>query len=201
VRRIASRPVPQGANCGTMSPLWSTGRVRDEPADAARQRGHASCTYSIGPRRSATVRTQASDRLTDAAAEDWYRRLVDDPFCWIIEAGGRAVGAVRVHHQSEKDRNTRVGIGIFDRAWRGKGLGTEALRLFLGHAFGELGLHRVELHVLEHNAAARRSYVKAGFTEEGTARDSAWIGGRFCSHVRMSILENEYRAMERKPPE
>jgi len=144
---------------------------------------------------------QASDRLTDAEAEDWYRRLVDDPFCWIIEAGGRAVGTVRVHHQSEKDRNTRVGIGIFDRAWRGKGLGTEALRLFLGHAFGELGLHRVELHVLEHNAAARRSYVKAGFTEEGTARDSAWIGGRFCSHVRMSILENEYRAMERKPPE
>lgn len=140
---------------------------------------------------------KAIGRLTDADAEVWYQRLVDDQFCWIIEAGGRAVGTVRLHHQSEKDRSTRVGIGIFDPAWRGKGLGTEAMRLMLAHAFGELGLHRVELRVLEDNAAARRPYVKAGFTEEGIERDSALIGGHFFNDVRMSILEDEYRALER----
>jgi RimJ/RimL family protein N-acetyltransferase len=144
--------------------------------------------------------SQATARISDAEAEDWYRNLLDDPHAWIIEGGGRAVGTIRLHHVRETDRSARLAIGIFDPAWRGKGLGTEATRLLLGYAFGELGLHRVELRVLEYNAAGRRAYAKAGFTEEGLERDSAFIGGRFLSDVRMSILEDEYRGHRRDQP-
>lgn len=78
--------------------------------------------------------TTATDRLSDSDADAWYRGVADDPFRWIIEAGGRAVGTIRLHQLNETDRSVRLAIGIFDPAWRGKGLGTESTRLLLRYA-------------------------------------------------------------------
>lgn len=132
-------------------------------------------------------------RLSDEEADAWYRELLADPYEWVIQADGRAVGTIRLHQVRKADRSARLAIGIFDPGWRARGLGTEATRLLVDYAFGELGLHRVELKVLESNTRARRAYVKAGFVDEGIERDSAFVEGRFFSDVRMSILESENR--------
>lgn len=63
------------------------------------------------------------------------------------------------------------GIFIGEESARGKGLGTETARLFTDFGFAGLHLHRISLRVLAENAAARRSYEKAGFVQEGIFRD------------------------------
>jgi RimJ/RimL family protein N-acetyltransferase len=78
-------------------------------------------------------------------------------------------------------------------AW-GRGFGTEATRLMLGHAFGTLGLHRVGLAVFEFNERAIRSYRSCGFVVEGRLRESIWRDGRWWDELTMSILEPEWRA-------
>lgn len=83
-------------------------------------------------------------------------------------------------------------ITIGERDSWGRGLGTEATRLMLGHAFERLGLHRVGLSVFSYNVRAIRSYQKAGFTIEGRMRDAIQRDGRYFDEIQMGILADEW---------
>ncbi len=85
-----------------------------------------------------------------------------------------------------------LGIGIGERAYRGQGLGTEAVRLTLQYAFTELNLHRVSLSVFEYNPRALRSYEKAGFQVEGRERGALKRDGRRWDLIYMGILAEGY---------
>jgi RimJ/RimL family protein N-acetyltransferase len=78
---------------------------------------------------------------------------------------------------------------------RGRGIGQAMLRQVLALAFGELGLHRVDLGVFDFNEAAIACYSKVGFAIEGRFRDARRMpGGGYWSVLQMSILEEEWRA-------
>ena len=84
-----------------------------------------------------------------------------------------------------------ITIGEKD-AWGG-GLGTEATRLMMDHAFGTLGLHRIALFVFEFNERAIRTYRRCGFVVEGRARESIFRDGRWWDELAMSVLESDWR--------
>lgn len=75
---------------------------------------------------------------------------------------------------------------------RDRGLGTEATRLTLRHAFEDLGLHRVELEVYDFNPRARHVYEKVGFIHEGTRRHALRYDGEWIDAHLMSILAPEW---------
>ena len=85
-----------------------------------------------------------------------------------------------------------ITIGEKD-AW-GRGFGTEATALMVGHAFSTLGLHRVALSVFDFNERAIRAYLRCGFVIEGRARESIWRDGRWHDELSMSLLAHEWRA-------
>ncbi|MFJ5678502.1 GNAT family N-acetyltransferase [Streptomyces sp. NPDC093097] len=70
----------------------------------------------------------------------------------------------------------------------GRGLGPEAIRLLLGHAFDKVGLHRVELEVFAFNERARRSYEKCGFVMEGRMREALRWDGAWHDVLMMAAL-------------
>jgi RimJ/RimL family protein N-acetyltransferase len=86
-----------------------------------------------------------------------------------------------------------ITIGEKD-AW-GRGYGTEATRLMLGHAFGPLGLRRIALFVFEFNERAIRTYQRCGFIIEGRARESIFRDGRWWDELAMSVLESDWRKL------
>lgn len=49
------------------------------------------------------------------------------------------------------------------------------------------------------NPGAERVYAKAGFKREGVLRDAVMDGGRYADVILMSILEDEWRALKRRP--
>ncbi|MDI3341652.1 MAG: GNAT family protein [Sphaerobacter sp.] len=83
-------------------------------------------------------------------------------------------------------------IIIGERAYRGRGYGTEATRLALDYAFTALGLHNVMLKVYEFNLAGIRAYQKAGFKEFGRRRGARWMGGRRWDVIYMECLASEF---------
>ena len=85
-----------------------------------------------------------------------------------------------------------LAIGIGERAYRGQGLGTEAVRLILQYAFTELNLYRISLSAFEYNSRALRSYEKAGFHVEGRVRGALKRDGRRWDLVFMGILAEEW---------
>jgi len=126
----------------------------------------------------------------------WYEQAaVDDArtgFTIYERATGRPIGNCGLHAVDLANRRTMVGIMIGEPDARGRGYGTEAMRLLLDYAFTVLGLHNVMLTVVEYNGAGRRCYEKVGFREMGRRRESRWYNGRFWDEIHMDILTTEF---------
>lgn len=75
-----------------------------------------------------------------------------------------------------------IGYWIGSR-WAGRGVATAALAMAVDHAFGPMGLHRLEATVMEDNPASLAVLRKAGFRIEGHLRKNLHINGRWTDHV------------------
>ncbi len=69
-----------------------------------------------------------------------------------------------------------------------QGLMTEGLRLVVRHAFGPLGLHRLEANIQPDNAASIALVRACGFAKEGYSPRYLKIRGRWKDHERWAIL-------------
>jgi RimJ/RimL family protein N-acetyltransferase len=132
--------------------------------------------------------------LTRERVTGWFERLAGHPHAWVIEVDGKAVGTARIDNVVEEDARASLAVGIDDPDQLGRGLGTEAIKLVLRHAFEQMRLHRLSLRVLEYNTRAIRAYEKCGFKVEGREREAALVAGERFDDVLMGILAREWRA-------
>lgn len=85
-----------------------------------------------------------------------------------------------------------IAIGFGDRGHWGKGYGSEAMRLLLDFAFGELNLHRVQLTVFAYNERAIHLYEKLGFVREGIYREFLHRDGTRYDMYLYGLLRREW---------
>ncbi|RPI51579.1 MAG: N-acetyltransferase [Chloroflexi bacterium] len=104
----------------------------------------------------------------------------------------RLVGFVALHTIEWNNRAAMLAIGIGEPDYRGKGYGTDALRLILRYAFDELNLERVGLDVIANNQAAIRAYERVGFRREGAMRRAVLRDGQAHDRLIMGILREEW---------
>ncbi|MDQ0493016.1 GNAT family N-acetyltransferase [Paenibacillus brasilensis] len=104
------------------------------------------------------------------------------------------IGFVAIHGIEWNNRTGQLAVGIGNTEYRGKGYGTEAVRLILRYAFYELNLNRVGLDVIEYNDQAIRTYEKAGFQIEGRVRSAVLRDGNSYDRIMMGILYSEWSA-------
>ncbi|MFH1879994.1 MAG: GNAT family protein, partial [Bacillota bacterium] len=90
-----------------------------------------------------------------------------------------------------KLRLGKLGMVIGSDDKRGKGYGTQALKLMIGYAFGVLGLERLELEVYSANKRAIRCYEKARFVHEGVRRHAAMVNGEYADVFMMSVIKED----------
>jgi diamine N-acetyltransferase len=136
--------------------------------------------------------------MTLEQESDWYDRVANGqdryPFAIFERATGRLIGNCGLLDVNWPNLLTSVGIAIGETDARGRGYGTEALRLLLDYCFTVLGMHSVMLTVYEYNQAARRCYEKVGFREIGRRREARWLNGRFWDELYMDILATEFES-------
>jgi len=89
-----------------------------------------------------------------------------------IEAEARLLGDIqaRCSDQAMPPGVWEIGLDLWQPSDRGRGLGSEAVRLITSHLFEVEGAHRVQATTDVDNAAMRRSLEKCGFTFEGFLR-------------------------------
>lgn len=105
---------------------------------------------------------------------DWYGGfdLGGQRRTWAVEdLSARLVGRISLREVDPKRSSARLGI-TFGAPFVGKGLGTEALSIFLDYYFGELGFQMMVLDVAGPNQRAIRCYERLGFRVVG----SDWRG-------------------------
>ena len=84
-------------------------------------------------------------------------------------------------------------MGIGDAQERGKGYGSQALRLFLRFAFDELNLYRLTAMVGEDNQQAVAFFQKFGFVEEVRRRKALLRDGQTYDLLMLGLLKDEWR--------
>lgn len=125
--------------------------------------------YIVEWRNSRSV--QHNFRYREVFTSETHEKWIDDyietgrAVQYIIETrtNREPIGSVFFRDIDNNSEEAEFGIFIGETGFRGKGYGGEAVRLFTDFGFNKLGLKRIKLRVFEDNAAAVKSYRKAGF--------------------------------------
>jgi RimJ/RimL family protein N-acetyltransferase len=120
---------------------------------------------------------------------EWRSRDTSRCLCTVEDEHGRVIGSLTLR-EIDKRRSARLGITI-GADFVSQGYGTEALRAFLDHYFGEMGFARLVLDVAATNLRAVRAYRALGFRPSGQHYQAA-------NHPSYRILREDprYRHLE-----
>lgn len=145
---------------------------------------------SGGPVRSDHYVSVDGQRDLIASLLDGHRSGTCAPF--VIEIDRVVVGRILLA-AIVRDGFQSASVGYWvTESMSGRGIASRALELLVDHAFGELGLHRLEAATTMANAASARILVKAGFEQYGVARDYLWMGGRWRDHRIFQLLNGDW---------
>lgn len=104
----------------------------------------------------------------------------------------RPVGNVDLHDIDIRNRTAELGILIGEKDARGRGLGTEAVRLVCDYGFHVLDLYSIMLLTFGWNIAGQKAYAKAGFREIGRRREARFFAGRYWDDIYYDLLREEF---------
>lgn len=91
----------------------------------------------------------------------------------VRQADDALVGACTLFHVEWPSRRAELAYAIVPPAW-GRGYAGEAVGALLEHAFGTLGLRRIEADADPRNVASARLLERLGFVREGLLRER-WL--------------------------
>jgi RimJ/RimL family protein N-acetyltransferase len=142
--------------------------------------------------------TGTENSFTKEQIEGYIQRQWQDDsracFGIVRQENNQLLGEVVINDINKNNRSANFRIAITDE-YTGQGYGTEAIQLMLGYGFGILDLHRIELNVYTINKRAVHVYEKVGFKREGIKRHHWYYNHQYYDSVIMSILEDEYKAL------
>jgi len=140
--------------------------------------GQSTTTLSLREEHEWLERAQSSNGNHDFAIV----RLSDD----------KLLGNGSLFNLRAPSMHAETGLFIGEAENRGKGYGTQALRLLVSYGFFYLNLHNIMLKVFSFNEAAIGMYQKIGFREIGRRRQSYFLNGKRYDDVMMDILREEF---------
>jgi RimJ/RimL family protein N-acetyltransferase len=85
-----------------------------------------------------------------------------------------------------------LGVLIGEPEYRGRGYGSEAVRLMVDYAFTAFNIRNVLLDTNSFNHRAFRAYQKVGFREIGRRRQATRYGNRLFDIIYMDCLAEEF---------
>ncbi len=109
----------------------------------------------------------------------------------LICAADRESDAALAHAELEvvpEHELGRIGRVAVAPEMRGEGIAGRLLEWLIAFAFDDLALHRLELVVFSFNEPALRCYRRAGFREEGVAREARRASSGYWDLIHMGLL-------------
>ncbi|MFF0460482.1 GNAT family N-acetyltransferase [Streptomyces mexicanus] len=107
-------------------------------------------------------------------------------------AGAAGLWGIDAHN-----RTAHLGISLLP-AFRGRGLGSDVVRVLCTYGFAVRGMQRLQVETLMDNASMIAAATKAGFVAEGTLRRAAWVYGAFADVMVLGLLAGEWAAQDRR---
>jgi [ribosomal protein S5]-alanine N-acetyltransferase len=136
-----------------------------------------------------TELSQAEERLKRdrdaAAAQQW--------FTWAMTLDEKHIGTVTLHDINREQGRAEIGYMLGRNYW-GRGLAREAATLVIDHAFGPLGLRRLEADIDPRNVASEKLLLRLGFQKEGYLRERWQVGSEISDTSLFGLLKRDWEA-------
>lgn len=119
-----------------------------------------------------------------------------DPTRLTIVVDGEVAGLIQFYEETEpKYRHASIDLFI-DPALHGRGIGTEAIKQVVRHLIEDRHHHRITIDPAADNAAAIRTYEKAGFRKVGVMHryERDFDGRNWHDGLLMELLAADRRA-------
>ncbi|MGQ4832622.1 MAG: GNAT family N-acetyltransferase [Candidatus Asgardarchaeia archaeon] len=133
-------------------------------------------------------------------ARNNMKRNLQFTFGIVDKESKKLIGVISLNKVNWVSRTSELGIAIWNKAYWGRGYGTEALTLILDYGFNFLNLHKIWLRVFDFNKRAIRAYEKVGFVKEGVLRKHVFKEGRYADLIIMGILRDEFLSKKKEVP-
>lgn len=144
----------------------------------------------------AEVEAAARHPVLDEKTRAWYESREGQgdrlDLALIDRRTDTCVGEVVINDWSPHDRSCNLRI-LIGPGGRNRGLGSEAVRLMVDHAFAVTGLDRISLEVMDFNPRAVTVYSRTGFVVEGRLRSAFVFDGEPHDVLVMSLLRTDPR--------
>lgn len=145
------------------------------------------------------TRYWSHEAWTETAQAERYlseRMALETPavYAWAMadKESDLLIGTTTLFYLSGPHRRAEIGYSLLPTR-QGQGLAHEALRTVIGHAFGSLGLERIEADVDPRNTPSVRLLESLGFQREGLLRARWRANGEVCDSYFYGLLASEWR--------
>jgi ribosomal-protein-alanine N-acetyltransferase len=113
---------------------------------------------------------------------------------FVVRVEGRLAGQVTIDHVVRGAlRSGALGYWL-DRSVAGRGHASLAVALACDHAFGPVGLHRLQADIRPENVRSQRVVERLGFSREGLLRRYLDIDGDWRDHYTYALLAEDVPA-------
>ncbi len=118
----------------------------------------------------------------------WFQFVIIEQFT------NSVIGDIGLHFLETDSENKQVEIGYtLDKAHRGKGYATEALKTIIDYLFNQLNKHRVIASIDPINTKSINLIKRLGFRKEAHFVKSLFFHGQWVDDVIYAILAEEWK--------
>lgn len=137
--------------------------------------------------------------FSEEEAREWVERAADTggedrKWAVTVDRADEPAGFVALYGLGRQTA-PELGVLIADSEQRGRGVGREAIRMAVVHAF-DAGAHRVYARILSGNEASRRAFESLGFKREGLMRGHVRRGTALLDSELWGLLPEDFGAAE-----
>lgn len=115
----------------------------------------------------------------------------------VHKENGQIIGEVVFNEYDEEAGNVNFRV-LLSGVGCDKGMGTEAVSIFIKYGMEELQLHRISLEVYSFNPRAERVYQKVGFKLEGIKREEFLYNEEYIDTKMYGMLRSDYMEISKK---
>jgi len=116
----------------------------------------------------------------------------------ILDENELLIGTTGFKELNIPGRSATLYVVIGNKAYWGKGYGSDALITFVRFLFTQWNFHRISLDTWDENIRAIKAYEKVGFKIEGRQREARFVLGNYHDSILMGLLREEFLALHGK---
>ena len=139
------------------------------------------------------------DEIAQSSNDIYDPRTTKLTYLVLRERDDVPIGVCCLRDIDRMNGNAELLLGIGEKDMRLAGFGLDLLIVLLDYAYGELGLQKTYMRILESQPYGLQNALKFGYKAEGHLRNQAFVDGKYINVFFLGMLKQDYEKLSIVP--